>query len=298
MKRQVSAAFNPDAIAVHDRSARPSSDYEFAFTEDDFGFIAELVRCRTGIMLAGHKRNLVYSRLVRRLRILGLSDFRSYCDLLKDNGGSGEISKLINAITTNLTSFFRENHHFDHLYQTALPAVMSENSSEKRLRIWSAACSTGEEPYSIAMTVMRSRRTLDGWNVRILATDLDTDVLSLARKATYNIQSLKNLPAPLNSDFITSSTDSQIQIDASIRKLISFKELNLLDSWPMKGPFDVIFCRNVLIYFSGETKSELINRFSSMLRLGGWLYLGHSETLSGGHSDLMLTDRTTYRKIS
>lgn len=273
---------------------------DLTLSDDDFRFIVETMYRQAGIQLAEHKRNLVYSRLTKRLRTLGMPDFKSYCELLKGPSGASELGAMINALTTNVTSFFREAHHFEHLQQVALPETVKHPTAHtRRLRIWSSACSTGEEPYSIAMALKSAEVDLRGWDVRILATDLDTVVLAAAMKGVYSQQAIKKLPPDLARRFTepANKNSNQSRIKDELRQIITFKNLNLLGKWPMKGSFDIIFCRNVLIYFDTETKSRLIDRFVTLLRPGGWLYLGHSETLNATNSALVLEGRTTYRRL-
>jgi chemotaxis protein methyltransferase CheR len=274
-----------------------SSKNEFKLTEDDFKFIVRTIYDHAGIVLSDRKRDLVHSRLGRRLRELGLSCFKDYCQYLKSPNGANEMTVMTNALTTNLTSFYREAHHFDHLKNVALPGIKDIASQNgRRLRLWSSACSTGEEPYSIGMTLLESGIDRRNWDARILATDLNTDVLATASAGTYSADVCEKLPTELRRFIDTQPESGKFKIKPDVRNLITFKQLNLLGSWPMKHPFDVIFCRNVLIYFDHETKSKLIDRFVSSLRPGGWLYLGHSETLNGNHQGLALTGRTIYRR--
>ncbi|MDH3659456.1 MAG: protein-glutamate O-methyltransferase CheR [Alphaproteobacteria bacterium] len=205
---------------------------------------------------------------------------------------------MLNALTTNLTSFFREAHHFDHLKDEALPTSLErDGGGNRRIRIWSSACSTGEEPYSIAMTLLDSKVDLNRLDVRILATDLNTDVLEQARAGRYSAAVMTKCPESCRRH-VQLAADGSGQMRAAARDLISFKQLNLLGNWPMKGQFDVIFCRNVLIYFDTQTKTWLVDRFVKVLKPGGWLYLGHSESASGNHPNLELIGRTIYRKIA
>jgi chemotaxis protein methyltransferase CheR len=273
---------------------------DFALSNEDFRFIADTIHRQAGILLADHKRNLVYSRLTKRLRALSLPDFKSYCDLLKSPKGVDELGVMINALTTNLTSFFREAHHFEHLRDTALPETVADPRGHgHRIRIWSSACSTGEEPYSIAMTIKAAGLNFAGWDLRVLATDLDTTVLQTAMEGVYDSAAAQKLPKAMSDRFTEPLGDGSGRLRAAkeLRPLITFKHLNLLGDWPMRGPFDVIFCRNVLIYFDAETKTRLIDRFVKLLRPGGWLYLGHSETLTTANPALHLEGRTTYRRV-
>lgn len=275
-----------------------SSRNEFNLTDGDFKFIVDLIYKHAGIVLSDKKRDLVNSRLGRRIRELQLNSFKDYCDYIKGAQGNDEMTVMTNALTTNLTSFFREAHHFDHLKDVALPEVKNLASQNgRRLRIWSSACSTGEEPYSIAMTLLESGIDRRNWDARILATDLNTEVLATASSAKYSAEVYEKLPAELQHHVVAPSANSdKFTIKPNVKDFIAFKQLNLLGDWPMRHPFDVIFCRNVLIYFDNKTKSKLIDRFVRMLRPSGWLYLGHSETLSSDNVGLVLTGRTIYRR--
>ncbi|MEM9046564.1 MAG: protein-glutamate O-methyltransferase CheR [Pseudomonadota bacterium] len=272
-------------------------DKKFVFTKDDFQSIQDKVYKLAGIHLEDQKTDLVYSRLTKRLRELGLTSFQSYLDLVDSPEGAAEIERMLNALTTNLTSFFREAHHFDHLKTTALGAsVERQNGTGRRLRIWSSACSTGEEPYSIAMTLLESPFDLAHADVRILATDLNTEVLEQASSGHYSASVLTKCP-DFCRRYVQMNQDGSGVMNSSLRDLIRFKQLNLLSNWPMKGPFDIIFCRNVLIYFDCETKQRLVDRFVGILKPGGWLYLGHSESTSGNHPKLESLGHTIYRKM-
>lgn len=283
-----------------DLARRDKTEKEFAFREEDFGFISKTIYDRTGIVLKDHKKDMVYSRLARRLRELGLNNFADYCALLKAKGGNEELSVLINAITTNLTRFFREGHHFEHVKEVVLPEVnqLASASGRHRLRIWSAGCSSGEEPYSIAMTLVQAMPRLQMWDAKILATDLDTNMVTKGRTGLYPASSIADLPPNYRNRYFQKAAGlaDQRQASDSIRALIIFKQLNLLGPWPMKGPFDAIFCRNVMIYFDEATKAKLIDRFCKMLRPGGWLYIGHSETLLDVQTVFELKGRTVYRR--
>ena len=274
---------------------------EFAFTKADFEELRTLVRGRTGIVLQDHKRNMVYSRLARRLRTLGLSSFSEYRKRLEGKDGSEEVLVLINAITTNLTKFFREDHHFEHLGNTVMvETARGQGIARNKLRIWSAGCSSGEEPYSIAMTVRGKLPGLDRYDAKILATDLDTNMLDRGRNGLYAAADAKGIPTDYLRKYVdlkSREADGMAVMSRDLRKMISFKHLNLLEKWPMHGPFDAIFCRNVMIYFDNPTKQKLVEQFSSLLRKGGWLYVGHSETLTFARDSFEMLGRTIYRKI-
>jgi chemotaxis protein methyltransferase CheR len=271
------------------------SESEFVFTDDDYRMIVDLVHKTSGIALGSNKFSMVYARLGRRLRELKLTRFEDYCDLLTNDPGGAEVMAFTNAMTTNLTRFFRENHHFEHLAGSVLPAAQ-RNNKDHRLRIWSAGCSSGEEPYSIGMTLLEHFPGLPRWDAKILATDLDTNMLSKASKGLYGADALQEVPRPIQERYFQGHPDGSVVKD-SLRKLIAFKPLNLLHPWPMKGPFDAIFCRNVMIYFDNPTKTELVQRFARLLRPGGILYVGHAETLLDLQSLYKLEGRTTYRRL-
>lgn len=275
-----------------------NNERDFQFTDRDFAFLREIAYEHTGIILGENKRQMVYGRLARRIRQLGLGTFHDYCQRI-ENDLKSELSELVNAITTNLTSFFRENHHFDHLATTALPEVLACNSHHRRLRIWSAGCSTGEEPYSIAITLAESG-ALTGWDARILATDIDTNVIARAVAGIYAHDRIQGIePQCLRRWFQrgSGSNDGMARVAQRLRDMILFRQLNLLGPWPMQGPFDIIFCRNVVIYFDKETQRKLFARYADMLAPHGYLYIGHSENLLKVSKQFRLLGNTVYKKI-
>lgn len=281
-------------------NAPATTSREFPFEQTHFDFIARLIRQLAGIALARHKTEMVYARLSRRLRELGLADFDAYCGLLDSPEGAGEVGFLVNALTTNLTSFFRERHHFDHLARTALPEAITRrmDGGPARLRLWSAGCSSGQEPYTIAMVVATTVPDLRHWDARILATDIDTHMVETARRGTYPSDTAADIPAALRERFTRRERGgASIHMGEEIRRLVAFKPLNLLEPWPMKGPFDAIFCRNVLIYFDRVGRTQVIEGFARMLRPDGHLYLGHSESLYGLSALFRPTGPTTYRRL-
>jgi chemotaxis protein methyltransferase CheR len=290
-------------------SLQPAAQ-QSVMSDGDFTQFAGRVLALTGIVLPPHKRQLVISRLRKRLRALDLCDFGAYLAHLDGPGGEVEAGELINVITTNLTAFFREGHHFEDLARIIAPAAFRKSDAgptagtaatiryagaARRLRIWSAACSTGEEPYSIALTALRTGLTAST-DLRILATDLDTAVLDRARAATYPADRIETCPPEYRRDHFEALADGQVRVSNRARGLITFNQLNLHDIWPMKGPFDVIFCRNVLIYFNAEAKRTIVDRFVEILSPGGTLYLGHSESMLGNHPQLINQGRTIFRK--
>ena len=268
---------------------------EFTMSYANFVNIREIAYRLTGITLSDHKQNMIYGRLARRLRILGLASFDEYCQLLAED--SFEQHEFINAITTNLTAFFREKHHFDFLKETAFPNIVRKNAASKRLRIWSAGCSTGEEPYSIAMT-LSATAGFNQWDAKVLATDLDTNVVEKGRQGIYQENRCADIPSEYARYLKRNASTGEIKIREDVQEKIAFKQLNLLHQWPMKGPFDIIFCRNVVIYFDQETQKKLFARYHEMLANDGYLFIGHSENLNRVSNDFISLGKTMYQKKS
>lgn len=268
----------------------PPAPAEFAMSDEEFRRIADKVLRTAGIVLRDHKRQMVYTRLARRLRALGLTSFAAYMDLLDGPGAAAELEEFANAVTTNLTAFFRESHHFDHLRAQVLEPAL--RAGRRRLRIWSAGCSTGEEPYSIALTAQACGAL--GGDLRILATDLDTQVLARAKAGVYRADRIGDIPAELRAAGLRRTGPDAWEVAPALKAAIAFRRLNLLQDWPFRGPFDAIFCRNVVIYFDAETKAALVRRFAELLTEDGVLYLGHSESLLGEHPLLVSQGRTIY----
>ncbi len=269
-------------------ASNPQDFREFPMTKSNFGLIKQLAYEYAGIKLTGHKQEMVYGRLSRRIRSLKLGDFDQYCELIIDRNNP-EVSNFINAISTNLTAFFRELHHFEYLEQWFCKDVLKSYIGDmSSVRIWSAGCSSGEEPYSIAMTIDRALRLRTGnFDIKILATDLDSKVLAKATQGIYETDCLTNLDDQLlHGNFDTEKTDEGgVSVKDKIRRYVHFKRLNLLEEWPMQGKFDAIFCRNVVIYFDVPTKRKLFDRYANILKPNGYLFIGHSESLHG------ITDR-------
>ncbi|MGB0682179.1 MAG: protein-glutamate O-methyltransferase [Magnetovibrionaceae bacterium] len=272
---------------------------EFDFDEQDFDRIAGLIKERVGIVLGPGKETMVYSRLSRRLRELGISSFKDYLALISSPKGSDEFYNFMNALTTNLTKFFRESHHFDHL-----EGFLNERSKAakaghpKRFRIWSAGCSSGEEPYSMAMVIDKWLENNRGWDAKILATDIDTNMVRKCKTGIYPAASLEKIPQAYKKRAFESKEvgEGQVRIKQNLRDLITFKSLNLLGPWPIKGPFDAIFCRNVGIYFDRPTQTRLFERYAELLADDGYVYIGHSENLFNVTKKLKLVGKTIYRK--
>ena len=276
----------------------PNFNADFRLTDAEFNRIRELVREHTGIALSDAKRQLVYGRLARRLRALRLDDFSSYIRLL-EAGESGELEQFTNAVTTNLTSFFREAHHFEYLAGEALPAIVARDTGRRRLRIWCCAASTGEEPYSIAMVLREAQQRLAGWDVKLLATDLDSNVLAHGVSGVYTEDRFRTVSEARLRNFFEAApraADRRLRAAEQLRSLITFRQLNLMNEWPMRGPFDAIFCRNVVIYFDKETQRALFERMARLQRAGDYLFLGHSESLYRVSDRYDLIGKTIYRR--
>jgi len=277
---------------------------EFPLTEDNFLYLSRLATEKTGIVFGDGKVEMVYTRLCRRLRQLGLASFDEYIRLLKQDSSGEEISVLVNSLTTNLTTFYRSKEHFSHLKDTILPEAAERVSNQKndRIRIWSAGCSTGEEPFSIAMTAINCLGSqLKYLDLKILATDIDTRMLNHAAAGAYSERAVKDVGAADRLKFfekVGSGDENKWRISELTRALITFKRLNLLEKWPMRGPFDAVLCRNVMIYFDHYAKQKLLERFSSILRPGGCLYLGSSESVTVSVPGLERAGSTIYRRVN
>jgi chemotaxis protein methyltransferase CheR len=272
---------------------------EFEFTDADFNSLRRLVREVAGISLADCKRELVYSRLARRLRHLGLTSFASYREFLASEAGQAELREFTNAVTTNLTAFFRERHHFDYLRDALLVPRMADPLSSRRIRIWCSAVSTGEEAYSVAMTVAETVPDWRRWDIRILATDLDTNVLAAAESGAYTLDRLRQLPRwQIDRHFVRQGHGEGLRyvVKPELQRMISFRQLNLTHPLPMRGPLDAIFCRNVIIYFDKETQRDLFQRMAPLQRPGDLLFLGHSESLFKVSTAWTLIGKTVYRR--
>lgn len=273
---------------------RAEGGKEFAFNNKDFEKVRSLIYKRAGISLSDSKQEMVYSRLARRLRATGMSSFSSYLNELEKELGSDEWELFINALTTNLTSFFREGHHFP---------ILAEHAKLKKmpLRVWCSASSTGEEPYSIAITLCDVFGTLTP-DIQIIATDIDTNVLSIAAKGIYNVDRLEKIPSEKVRKYFLKGkggNEGLVSVRPELKKLISFQQLNLLDdSWPIKGDFDVIFCRNVMIYFDKPTQSKILSKFVPLMKSDGLLFAGHSENFLYVSDDFKLRGKTVYQLVN
>jgi chemotaxis protein methyltransferase CheR len=275
---------------------------EITLSDREFARIRQRVYDVAGISLSEAKRTLVVSRLAKVVRALRLPSFEAYLDFLETGGTQEDRQTFVNALTTNLTRFYREEHHFSHLCEH-LPALMEKRAraagtGRPRLRIWSAGCSTGQEAYTIAMSALAAVPELRSWDFRVLATDIDTAVLAKAARATYSDAELEGLP-PARASLFEPGGDGMVRIPGAIRDVVAFKPLNLMATpWPMRGPFDAIFCRNVAIYFDRATQSTLFARLGAILAPDGYLYIGHSETVAGDAAGLRLVGKTIYQRRS
>lgn len=296
------------------QTIRAWKERDFRLTDADFRLVSDIVYTHAGIALGKEKRDLVQARLSRQIRTSGFSSISDYVShALSDTTGSS-FAELIDAISTNLTSFFREPQHFEFLSQEFLPALIErKKKNRKQLIAWSAACSSGEEPYTLGITLLeslaksekcvspafRDQTTPGNWDARILATDISTRVLATARAARYSAHRVQTIPANVRNSYFgirrddgsirrhqqqNEMTEAIYEASPLLRQIIRFRHLNLIDSWPFRGPFDFILCRNVMIYFDRPTQEKLVNRFWEVLAPGGLLITGHSESLSGiGH---------------
>jgi len=265
----------------------------------EFDFIRHVVSENAGIVLGPNKRQLVQGRVARRMRELGLQSYEAYCEHVRESGPE-ELVGLINALTTNVTSFFRENHHFEALAAYMLPEALKRNAVSRRLRLWSAGCSTGEEAYCLAMVALECLPPSQRWDLKILATDIDSNVIAEAARGIYPLDRVSSVPEGRLCRWFRRGARSEagnVRVRDTVAQLVTFRQLNLLRDWPMRGPFDVIFCRNVMIYFDQPTRERLVQRFAQILAPGGYLCIGHSESIHGGIAPFKLLGKTIYRRI-
>jgi chemotaxis protein methyltransferase CheR len=272
---------------------------EFPFTNRNFVAIATIMQQDTGISLHDNKANLVYSRLAKRLRILEIANFDQYCDLVTSPAGAEERQAMIAALTTNVTRFFREPHHFEHLKTQILPVALNNLGKGKKIRLWSAACSSGQEPYSIALTILSLLPDAARHDIKILATDIDPNMIAAGTAGIYDKSALEPVPGAMVNKWFTPLPDGRFQAGPDLRALVSFKQLNLIGNWPMRQAFSAIFCRNVVIYFENDTQAAIWSRMTPLLEPGGALYIGHSEHVNGPAEKLLRSDGiTTYRPVA
>ncbi len=266
---------------------------EFRFTEKDFEWIRSKVTRETGIKLEASKDQMVYSRLARRLRALGLPDFDSYRKVL-DNDDGEEMGEFVNALTTNLTAFFREPHHFDHLMEVL------QGLQERSIRIWSGGCSSGEEPYSIAMTALEALGEEARDRVIITATDLDSSVVRRGERGVYDMDRLSGVSDRYRKRYFlkgTGKNTGKVRVKPAVREMVHFSTLNLLHEWPFQERFHIVFCRNTVIYFNKDVQTELFKRMYRQTLPGAWLYIGHSESLWKVTKQFVSHGRTVYQRV-
>lgn len=272
-------------------------------SEDDFGKLSRLIYDTCGIKMPPHKKSMLEARLRRRLRALALRSFEDYCDYLFSRDGMElELISLIDEVTTNKTDFFRESAHFDFLTERALPELINRCGAgfERPLQVWSAGCSTGEEPYTLAIVLSEFARLNEGFRFSILATDISTQVLERASKGIYGVDKVAPVPEPLKKRYLLRSRDADsqlVRIVPELRSLVSFRRVNFMDAdFGLRESFDIIFCRNVIIYFDRPTQQGLLQRLCNHLGNDRYIFMGHSETLHGMNLPLVQLAPSVYRK--
>lgn len=271
-------------------------DGEFLFTTEDFTSIARMLYEDAGIALTESKASLVYSRLAKRLRALGIESFNDYCRLVAGAEGLGERQNMLAALTTNVTRFFREPHHFEHLKTRVLPPLLAGARRGGSVRIWSAGCSNGQEPYSIALGILSLMPDAPDFDVRILATDIDTQMLAEGRAGVYGAAAMAPVPGELRARWFERNGDKW-SASEPLRRLVTFNELNLMGDWPMRRKFQAIFCRNVVIYFEEQTQARVFSRFVPLMSPDARLYIGHSERVCGEAAGRMESDGVTVYRL-
>ena len=255
-----------------------------ALSLGEFKRISSIMKQDAGISMPNEKVNLVHARLQKRLRALSLTSFKDYCELVEDKAGLEERKIMMNALTTNLTHFFREPHHFKHLLETSLPPLIKKAKNGGRVRLWSAGCSTGEEVYSIAAVLHSLCADAARYDIKILASDIDSNVVRTGKAGLYKKETTTKLPVAIKNKYFkqTENDPEYYEVSNELKSLISFKLLNLnAPTWPMKGDFDIIFCRNTVIYFDEETQGQVWTKFKRKMASNAYLYIGHSERISG-----------------
>ncbi|MFQ5509396.1 MAG: CheR family methyltransferase [Leptospirillia bacterium] len=290
-------------VAIIDALGEEGITPEFRLSVQDFEYLRQLIYDLSGIHLKDAKRQMVQSRLTKRLRILEMANFPDYIKYMKQH--PEELTDMLNRITTNKTHFFREPKHFQFLQDAALPYILAakQGLGNRTINGWCAASSTGEEPYTIAMVVQHFLSSHPGWSARLLASDLDTNVLAKASAGTYPKDVIKGIPGHLSKAYtcpVTGSGGSEFTFHNSVRNLLMFRQINLMsERYPIRSALDFIFCRNVFIYFTREDRDQVVKRFIKLLRPGGYLFLGHSEVLDvdvfGGQIEFI--GNTTYQKV-
>lgn len=278
---------------------RMKPDDPLSLSDEIFSLFQSLIYTTAGIRLSSQKKSLLSSRLIRRLKKLGIDSLYEYYRKVKDD--NDELVEMLNCISTNTTKFFREKHHFEYLKNKVIPELLKSKVDERIIRIWSAGCSTGEEPYSIAITLREALGDMHGWDIKILATDISTKVLDAAQSGIYEYEAVSDMPEDIVYRYFLKGTGEnigKIKVKDFLRDMIRFRRLNLKDrAYPFKRNFDVIFCRNVMIYFDEGMKQHVISIFHRHLSDSGYLFLGHSETMLGSDGLFKPVFITVYRKI-
>lgn len=274
---------------------------DLVLSEKEFRTVSDLVYKHCGINLHTGKKELVRARLAKRLRLLKIRTFAEYIDYAINDPSGREFTMLIDSLSTNLTSFFRESQHFDYLNRVFYPAMLQRKSAAKnfRIRAWSAGCSSGEEPYTIAITLLDMLQGQGRWDVKVLATDISTKVLGIAKRGIYENKRVEPVsPQQKQKYLLHTKVDGQqcYEVSNALREVITFGLLNLMGQWPIQGPIDFIFCRNVMIYFDKQTQQRLVNRYWDLLDSGGVLFTGHSESLTGIEHKFKYVQPTIYAK--
>ncbi|OKY76282.1 MAG: protein-glutamate O-methyltransferase [Desulfobulbaceae bacterium DB1] len=269
-------------------------------TDDDFKKFSTLIFSKTGIYLKPEKKELLNARLGKRLRACGITSFADYYDLVVHDASGSELVHLINCVSTNFTSFFREKAHFDFLESTVLPQFVESGRASSGMKVWSAACSSGEEPYTLAMALSMFMTANPAFRFSLLATDISTKVLSVAEKGIYSMDKMDKVPQEYLKRFFQKGVGKcagYVKAKDELSRFVTFRRFNLMDDFPWKGEMDVIFCRNVMIYFTRETQMELVEKFYHCLAPGGYLFIGHSESLTSITNRFRQAATTVYRKI-
>ncbi|MBI5558903.1 MAG: protein-glutamate O-methyltransferase CheR [Deltaproteobacteria bacterium] len=269
-------------------------------TDDDFKKFSALIFAKTGIHLKPEKKELLNARLGKRLRACQLDSFSEYYDRVVHDSSGNELVQLINCVSTNFTSFFREKGHFDFLSSSVFPQFGKKGGSTAPCKIWSAACSSGEEPYTLAMVTALYMARNQSFRASILATDISTKVLAIAEKGIYSMDKIEQIPAELLRNYFqkgVGNCSGYVKVKDELRRLVTFRHINLMDAFPWKEEMDVIFCRNVMIYFTRETQAELAEKFYHCLAPGGYLFIGHSESLTSIGHRFQQAATTVYKKI-
>lgn len=260
--------------------------------ENEFQRVRSLIFDYCGINLHEGKVALVRARLMKRMRKVGMRSFKQYLDYMEADESGAEFLALVDVLTTNKTSFFRENQHFQFIRDEVIPAMAGRD-----VKWWSAGCSTGEEPITAAITLLEEQRSAGWKSVKILATDISRDVLQTAKQARYSARRMGDIPEHIRRKYFSKLDQETYQVGAQVRNMITYGRINLQESWPLKGPFHVIMCRNVMIYFNRQTQQQLVSRFYDILEPGGYLFLGHSESVSGGNHGFVNIRPAVYQKL-